>query len=81
MALLERFPILVWAGAALLGWVAGETMASDAALSGYLTARFGATFAQQVEFAAAGSGVAFVIAAGGLWRRLNEIKARTVESQ
>jgi len=81
MALLERFPILVWAGAALLGWVAGETMASDAALSGHLTARFGATFTQQVEFAAAGSGVAFVIAAGGLWRRLNEIKARTVESQ
>jgi len=81
MALLERFPILVWAGAALLGWVAGETMASDAALSGYLTAKFGATFAQQVEFAAAGSGAAFVIAAGGLWRRLSEIKARTVESQ
>ena len=24
MALLERFPILVWAGAGLLGWVAGE---------------------------------------------------------
>ena len=81
MALLERFPFLVWAGTALLGWVAGETMASDPALSGFLTARFGAAFAQQVEFAAAGSGVVFVIAAGGLWRRLNEIKARAVESQ
>ena len=27
---LERFPILVWAGAGLLGWVAGEMMAGDA---------------------------------------------------
>ena len=31
MALLERFPILVWAGAALLGWVAGEIMVKDPA--------------------------------------------------
>ena len=41
MALLDRFPILVWAGAALLGWVAGEVIATDPAVSGYLTATFG----------------------------------------
>jgi len=29
MALLTRFPILVWAGAALLGWVAGELLATE----------------------------------------------------
>ncbi len=29
MALLTRFPILVWAGAALLGWIAGEMLVSD----------------------------------------------------
>ena len=29
MALLTRFPILVWAGAALLGWVAGELLVED----------------------------------------------------
>src|SRR3546814_4007101 len=29
MALLGRLPILVWAGAALLGWVAGEMLVSD----------------------------------------------------
>jgi len=29
MALLTRLPILVWAGAGLLGWVAGEVMATD----------------------------------------------------
>jgi hypothetical protein len=29
VALLTRYPVLVWAGAALLGWIAGELMVSD----------------------------------------------------
>ena len=29
MALLEKLPVLVWAGAALLGWIAGEVIATD----------------------------------------------------
>ena len=29
MALLSRLPILVWAGAALLGWIAGQVIATD----------------------------------------------------
>jgi YjbE family integral membrane protein len=29
MALLHKFPILVWAGAALLGWIAGELLVED----------------------------------------------------
>src|SRR6186997_2210679 len=32
MALLERFRILIWAGGALLGWVAGDIMATDPAV-------------------------------------------------
>jgi YjbE family integral membrane protein len=32
MALLTRLPILVWLGAALLGWVAGEVIATDPAV-------------------------------------------------
>ena len=28
-ALLNRFPIIVWAGAALLGWIAGNVLATD----------------------------------------------------
>ena len=32
MALLTKLPILVWAGAGLLGWIAGEVMATDPAL-------------------------------------------------
>jgi len=37
MALLERFRVLVWGGGALLGWVAGEVMATDPALSGWFS--------------------------------------------
>ncbi len=29
LALLERFPIIVWAGGGVLGWVAGELLVSD----------------------------------------------------
>lgn len=75
MALLERFHILVWAGAALLGWVAVEVIVTDPLVSGYLTAAFGEKLSRQVEFAASGAGAVLVIAAGGLWRRLHEIKA------
>jgi YjbE family integral membrane protein len=30
--LIDRFPVLVWAGAAFLGWIAGEMLLSDSAL-------------------------------------------------
>lgn len=36
MALLTRFPILVWAGAALLGWIAGEMVVSDVVALQYM---------------------------------------------
>jgi len=32
LKVLERFPVLVWAGAGLLGWVAGDMAAADPAL-------------------------------------------------
>src|SRR5436309_14448387 len=41
MALLDRYPILVWAGAALLGWIVGEVIATDPVIQGYLEPRFG----------------------------------------
>src|SRR4051794_10914254 len=37
MALLERFRVLVWGGGALLGWIAGDVMAADAALGGWFS--------------------------------------------
>ena len=46
MALLSRFPILVWAGAALLGWIAGELLMEDPISKPYfdmLGAQYGLT--------------------------------------
>src|SRR5271154_6652937 len=74
LPLLDRFPILVWAGAALLGWVAGEVIATDPAVQALLTRAFGATASSDAEIAAAGAGAYLVIAAGALWRKLRQSK-------
>src|SRR5947207_837196 len=37
MALLERYRVLVWGGGALLGWIAGDVMAADAALNNWFS--------------------------------------------
>ena len=81
LALLNRFPILVWAGTALLGWIAGEIIVADAALSTHLAASFGGQLARQIEFAAPATGAAFAIAAGGLWRCWHESRATAVGRQ
>ncbi|MEP9355211.1 TerC family protein [Xanthobacter sp. KR7-65] len=36
LSLLTRFPILIWAGAALLGWIAGEMLVGDVMALNYL---------------------------------------------
>ncbi len=69
VALLDRFPILVWAGAALLGWIVGEVIATDPVVVGWLTAKYGAAVAHQVEIAAAVVGAVLVLVVGGAWRR------------
>ena len=35
--LMDRFPIIIWLGAGLLGWVGAEMMISDPLLEGYIT--------------------------------------------
>src|ERR1700722_7254920 len=37
LAVLERFPVVVWAGGALLGWIAGSLLPEDLALAPYLS--------------------------------------------
>jgi len=60
MTLLSRLPILVWAGAALLGWVAGDMLVSDPWLLGTL----GEELSQRIELPAAAIGAVFVVALG-----------------
>ena len=43
MALLDRFPVLIWAGAALLGWIVGEVIATDPVIEGWLVHAYGAS--------------------------------------
>lgn len=64
-ALLTRFPILVWAGAALLGWIAGEIMIEDPGVMRYI----GEDFAHRYVYWAAAVGAAFVVATGYLLTR------------
>jgi YjbE family integral membrane protein len=73
MALLDRFPILIWAGAALLGWIVGEVIATDPVVVGYLTSNFTAAVALRVEYVAAGVGAVLVLLVGGAWRRAKQI--------
>lgn len=75
MKLLDRFAFLIWIGSAFLGWIAGGVIATDPAMLRYSTAVFGEALSQRFEFAAAGAAALLVIGAGGLWRRLHEIKA------
>jgi YjbE family integral membrane protein len=41
LALLERFPWVVWAGGALLGWIAGGLLPDDAIISQYIAKMYG----------------------------------------
>jgi YjbE family integral membrane protein len=68
-ALLDRFPLLVWVGAALFGWIAGDIMATDSAVFDKLTENFGEHVARQLALAAAGAGAILVIAVAALLRR------------
>ncbi len=38
VALLQRFPVLIWAGGGLLGWVAGDIIGKDVALTRFMSA-------------------------------------------
>jgi YjbE family integral membrane protein len=74
MRLLERFPILVWAGAALLGWVAGEIIVTDAGIETYL----GRHLVEQAHIWSAPVGAVLVVAMGFALLRL---RGRPVESE
>ena len=61
--LMERFPVIVVLGAALIGWVGGETIASDAILHDYAVAH------PALHYVAAALGAALVVGVGKFWRK------------
>lgn len=66
MKIMEKYPILVWAGAGLLGWVAGEIIVKDEAFIRY----FGNEFVEKIHLWAAAAGAVFVLAVGWIIRRM-----------
>jgi YjbE family integral membrane protein len=56
--LMERFPIIVVLGAALIGWVGGETIASDLVFKSYIVAN------PWMHYVAAAAGAALVVGLG-----------------
>jgi YjbE family integral membrane protein len=67
--LVRRFPIFVWAGAALLGWIAGEMIARDPALHD-----FGMPSGNFAHYLAAAIGAVLVLALGYWFKRRDEME-------
>jgi len=65
--LMERFPILVWGGAAILGWVAGDIFAGDPIIQNL----FGSISPDALELGAEVIGAAVVLTSGFAWRRMH----------
>ena len=57
MCIRDSFPILIWAGAALLGWIAGEMIVSDPSLVTWI----GGAVSSTLHYAAACAGAVTVV--------------------
>jgi len=83
LKLMERYPVIITIGAGLIGWVAGEMLITDSALTGWLTG-LGVQFESgkpyvggwNLEYLCGALGVAFVVALGS-W--LAKRKSREAE--
>jgi YjbE family integral membrane protein len=69
----ERWPAFVWAGAGLLGWVAGDLMIGDPVI----VERLGAAAAGRYHLWAAAAGAALVLAVGYIWKEMPQGRARS----
>lgn len=67
--LMERFPIIVMLGAALIGWVGGETIVSDVTLRDTLAAM------PWLHYVGAALGAAFVVLAGRFLQKRTHVAA------
>jgi len=83
VTLMDRYPVIITIGAGLIGWVAGEMLITDSALTGWLTG-LGVQFESgkpyvggwNLEYLCGALGVAFVVALGS-W--LAKRKSREAE--
>jgi YjbE family integral membrane protein len=78
LSMIERFPVIVWAGAALLGWIAGEMIIGDPVVE----RTFGLVHHGAPMYIAAAIG-AVVVVLIGLWfkSRGREVKPDTIQNE
>ncbi len=84
MMVLDRFPVLVWLGAMLLGWIAGDVIESDPAIQPWVhrflegafgvylqatSAALGILADDAIGYLASILGAITVLIAGSIWRR------------
>jgi YjbE family integral membrane protein len=69
---LQRFPILIWFGGALLGWIAGEMIATDPFVANLMHG-FSAlhNLGDALHFGAAGAGAVIVVVAGYIMTKMS----------
>jgi YjbE family integral membrane protein len=68
--LMDRFPVIILFGAALIGWVGGETIVSDVALKGIVEAN------TWLHYAAPALGAALVLAIGKMSGAKKQVEAQ-----
>lgn len=68
MWVFDRLPALIWAGAALLGWIAGDVIADDFVVRELLARRYGHVTHEAFEIA----GAVLVLAIGVILQRLRQ---------
>ncbi len=86
--LMDRYPVIITAGAGLIGWVAGEMLVADVALKGWFTS-LGIQYKDdhplvggvELEWLAAAAGFVFVVALGKwLAKRKEAARPQTTNS-
>src|SRR6267143_1174641 len=88
LKLMERFPVIITIGGALIGWVAGEMLVTDPALEGWLTG-LGVRFvtgkpmiaAFSLELVSGVLGVVIVVALGKWLAKRHEAASATESSE
>ena len=71
MAIINYFPLIIWAGAAVLGWLAGELIATDPIMLEGAKA-FGPTAHEKIALALSVAGAAGTLLGGLLVRRVRQ---------
>ncbi|MFZ2067678.1 MAG: YjbE family putative metal transport protein [Xanthobacteraceae bacterium] len=74
-AVLDRFPILVWVGSALLGWVGGQTIVDDNKFDALIA--LAPPDAWLAALIGGCTGAALALVFGGVWRRWRLAKSST----